>query len=357
MKLLVSLLVTALPFSLMAADAAPTPVPTLDLTGSVQLQMQKATWDNVKPGTKSDNLDELWGRVNFGAKFKADGFSSEVNIRAFPVGFGYEALTGLTVKDSTDTISLTVKKTGIEKVQIEQAWVKYSWGIADLKIGRMSTITGRSVTLGNYLDLDPGTAFQGKVGYHNALEFTAKKEISTTTIMLGAGDAKLNTGYLRIWEQVVPFKGSTLAAGYRSNVFDLGYDENAFIDNRLSFTGDYEIMKDFKPYVEVGIIKKAARTSTQEDSSFVPLLFGSTIPTKGFLNTLGVEIEYLKDRKGVDIQKTGAAAVTKKPVVFQIYADKKFGTRTRLQFALMTDQAGASAGDLRIALRYTGTLK
>ena len=255
------------------------------------------------------------------------------------------------------TIMATRVMIGIEKVQIEQAWVKYSWGIADLKVGRMSTITGRSVTLGNYLDLDPGTAFQGKVGYHNALEFTAKKEISTTTIMLGAGDAKLNTGYLRIWEQVVPFKGSTLAAGYRSNVFDLGYDDDAFIDNRLSFTGDFEIVKDFKPYVEVGVINKAARTSSQEDSSFVPLLFGTTIPTKSFLNTLGVEIEYLKDRKGGDIKKTGAAAVTDKPVVFQIYADKKLGARTRFQFALMTDQAGASAGDLRIALRYTGTLK
>lgn len=76
-------------------------------------------------GKKHDNLDEFWGCANLGAKCKAKGFSSEVNIRAFPEGWGYEPLTGLSIKDFTDTLSLSTSKTSIAKFQIEQAWVKY----------------------------------------------------------------------------------------------------------------------------------------------------------------------------------------------------------------------------------------
>ncbi|MBN1602662.1 MAG: hypothetical protein JW915_13725 [Chitinispirillaceae bacterium] len=310
--------------------------PALELIGSFQLQMQKAFWDN----NSKDNLDDFFGRINLGSSFKAGDFQTFINIRAFPVGFGYEALTGAAFDTSTD--KLTVSKTKVANFQVEQGWFKYVWPLLEVRFGRFNTSTSKYLTLGNYLDKNPSSGFQSRLTYHNATEFVFKTGILTSNVILGAADVKLNTGYLRIYESIKPMKQMTVAAGYYGNVFDIAYNKNALITNRFDFLASYEIIKGLCPYFELGVIQKPNKRDYD-----VPLLIGCSIPTGKVLSSLAVEMEYLADRK---------ISNEDKPVLVSIYADKKVG-RTRFQAGLFSDPQGENTFDLRFGLRMTASLK
>jgi len=328
--------VAAISASVRADDSAPAAAPVFDLTGSLQLQAQKAVYDN---GTEN-NLDDFFGRVNIGGLFKAPDMQAFINIRAFPEGFGYEPIIGAAF-DSTAQ-SVEIQKTKIAKFQVEQAWFKYIWGSTSLLIGRFYKTTSKSVSFGNYIDQDVPGGFQLKVYYHHAAELSIVTGMLTSSLLLGAGDSKLNTGYLRIFECIKPVDGLTIAAAYRSNAFDPIYDENAEVFNRFSLNADYRIMKDLVPYVEFGVIQKV------DDEYDLPLLIGCKVPTSSILSALGFELEFLNDRKvgGDDV-----------PVLWNIYFDKTAGEHTKFQAAVYSDPAGKSASDVRIALRMTATLK
>jgi hypothetical protein len=199
------------------------------------------------------------------------------------------------------------------------------------------------LTLGNYLDQNPSSGFQSKLTYHNATDFTIKTGILTSNVLLGASDASLNTGYLRIYESVSLMKQFTFSAGYNGNIFDVTYNKDAIVTNRFEFLTNYEIIKGLCPYLELGIIQKT--TKTEYD---VPFLIGCSIPTGDILSSLAIEMEYLADRK---VKKED------KPVLVSLYLDKKVGKRTKFQAALYSDQVGQKTFDLRFALRMTAMLK
>ena len=352
--------------SVFAADKVAVPkdekVPALELTGSVQVQMQRALWENVTPGKKHDNLDEFWGRANLGIKFKAKDFSSEVNIRAFPEGWGFEPLTGLVIKDSTDTVSLSTLKTSIAKFQIEQAWVKYMYKYIDVRVGRYYTTVSKTISAGNYLDQDPGMGFQLKATYHNGIDVTLKTGIASTNFLLGATDLKLNTGYLRLYEVINPTKEFSAGFGYRANLFDLARNEYADLEHRFALNAEYLLMPDLKPYFELGIVKKnAARNQLtgvtlagQKDITTYPVLVGVCIPTGGILNAFNFEVEYVDGREVTNVKDKKKVD---SPLSIGFYADKKLSARARFQIGLFSDAAGTSAGDMRVALRFTSALK
>lgn len=311
--------------------------PVLEINGSFQIQMQKALWDN---GSKN-NLDDFFGRINFGSSFKAGDFQTLINIRAFPVGFGYEALTGAAFDTSSD--KLTVSKTKVANFQVEQAWFKYVWPIFEIRLGRFSTTTSKTLTLGNYLDQNPSSGFQSRITYHNATELILNTGILKSNVTLGVTDANLNTGYLRIYESISPIKKMTVGAGYCGNVFDLAYDEDATVTNRFDFLANYEIIQGLSAYFEFGLIEQP----TDTDYDF-PILFGCSIPTGKVLSSLALEMEYMENRK---IQ------TSKKPVLFSMYMDKKVGSRTKFQAAIFSDPQSEKTFDLKFALRMTASLK
>jgi hypothetical protein len=311
--------------------------PALELIGSFQLQMQKAFWDN----NSDNNLDDFFGRINFGSSFKAGDFQTFFNIRAFPVGFGYEALTGAAFDTATDKLTLT--KTKVANFQVEQGWFKYVWPLVEIRLGRFLTTTSKYLTLGNYLDMNPTSGFQSRLTYHNATEFTIKTGILTSNLILGAADASLNTGYLRIYESVSLLKQMTVAAGYYGNVFDVVYKDDALVTNRFNFVANYEILKGLCPYIELGIIQKSNKTDYD-----VPFLVGCSVPAGKVLTSLAIEMEYLADRK---VKKE------EKPVLVSLYMDKKVGTRTRFQAGLYSDPQSTKTFDLKFGLRMTAALK
>lgn len=311
--------------------------PALELIGSFQLQMQKAFWDN----NSDNNLDDFFGRINFGSSFKAGDFQTLINIRAFPVGFGYEALTGAAFDTATDKLTLT--KTKVANFQVEQAWFKYVWPLVEIRLGRFFTTTSKYLTLGNYLDMNPTSGFQSRIAYHNATEFTLKTGILTSNVTLGTADASLNTGYLKIYESVSPMKQMTVAAGYSGNVFDVVYNDGATVTNRFDFLANYEILKGLCPYIELGIIQRSNKIDYD-----VPFLVGCSVPAGKVLTSLAIEMEYLADRK---VKKED------KPVLVSLYMDKKVGTRTRFQAGLYSDPQSTKTFDLKFGLRMTASLK
>jgi hypothetical protein len=340
MNKLFSLSLIVFAVSAFAAPETPAPAksaPTIELNGSLQLQAQKAFWDN---GTKN-NLDDFFGRANLGAFFKTGNFQANINIRAFPEGFGYEPIIGAAFDSSI--MALEVQKTKIAKFQIEQAWFKYIWGNTSLQFGRFDRSLAKTPNLGNYVDQEQSGGFMAKGYYHHATELTMNTGKLSSSILLGAGDAKLNTGYLRIYECISPIQGMNLGAAYRSNVFDIAYDENATVLNRFSFVADYQVIKDLTPYVEFGIIQKATKEKYD-----MPVLVGCKIPTASFFSTLAFELEFLSDRKigGEDV-----------PVLWNLYFDKKVGERTRFQSGIFADPQGSKASDIRFAIRMSSFLK
>ena len=346
-------------------DSAPplvTTPPAFELVGNVQLQAQRALWENVPNGRTRNNLDDFWGRANIGGSFNSKEFSALVNIRAYPEGWGYAPLTGLTIKDTAGSITQASVNTPIAKFQIEQAWVKYASPLVDIRLGRYYTTQSKSFSAGNYLDQDPTMEFLCKFATNNAIDVTFETGITSTNVLLGTTDSKLNSGYLRLCETIVPIKSMTMGLGYRVNVFDLVYNEHAKIDHRIGFNANYTILPQFTPYIELGIYKKSATKNqstgktleNQKDTVSCPFLLGTTIPTSGILNALHIETEYYSIRKVNNI-KTGKTEKT--PLTIGITADKKIGKRSLFQLGLISDAVGISADEMILSLCYTATIK
>lgn len=326
---------------LMKSAAASEPAPQLDLTGSVQIQAQRSLRDDGI----DNNLDDFWGRANFGAQYKSSDFASCINIRAFPEGWGFEALS-LNVKDS---LVVSQRTTPIARFIIEQAWVKYTFSPVEIRIGRYFTSTSKTIHMGNYLDQSPGPGFQAKLSYHHAVDVSTKTGPFTSTLLLGAGDKKLNTGYLRLYESATLLKNKSLnlGAGYRVNVFDFVQNPDVELEHRIAFNADYEVLKGLRPYVEIGIHRKIAK-----DTYDAPVVIGTFIPGGKLFNAIGAEIEILNDRQA----KTRQGEMVDAAVHWNLYLDKKFGSRTRFQLGFFSDPLGTAA-DLQAAVRYTGSLK
>lgn len=91
-------------------------MPAPEWMGDVQIQAQKTLWND---GPK-DNLSDLWGRVNLGAKLADSNAQAMINIRAFPEGFGYEALNSASLKTlAGDSVVLSTTSSNVDRFQVE----------------------------------------------------------------------------------------------------------------------------------------------------------------------------------------------------------------------------------------------
>lgn len=136
--------------SVAVAASAAAPAAGLSLKGDIQIQGER----KFTSQSNRDNLDDFWGRLNFGAEYDDGNFQSKVNIRIFPEGFGFEPLTGATF-DTVGQGSLKVQSQPSPRMVINHAWVRYSVGCAKVRFGRFETVETKSDNFGNYVDLGP----------------------------------------------------------------------------------------------------------------------------------------------------------------------------------------------------------
>ncbi|MBN1980600.1 MAG: hypothetical protein JW795_03655 [Chitinivibrionales bacterium] len=297
------------------------------VTGGLDFLAVKSFWDVPNPG----NLQAFWGRANLGMTYNSPEVIANVNIQAFPEGFGWDPLVTVNFDKADSTIH--AKSEPITKFQISAAWAKFLINPNfDISIGRMEKTTSKTQSAGNYIDQDEGVGFGWRSFYHNATEVILKYEPSTTSIMLGAGDKYLNTGYLRILETIKLNEQANMAVGYRSNIFDLIQNSDAELFNRFAIMGDYTLMPGFMPYFEVGILERFKAGSKTEKEFGYPVTFGTMIPGGTILNIFAVEGEYESERD--------------RSMMFNVQAGKFFNKYVLVLASLASDIFGADDGDL-----------
>ncbi|MDB5104611.1 MAG: hypothetical protein JWP91_2300 [Fibrobacteres bacterium] len=308
----------------------------LDLKADIQIQGER----RFATGSKQDNLDDFWGRLNFGAEYQGEGFQSKANIRIFPEGFGFEPLTGATF-DTTGQGSLKVQTQPSSRIVVNHAWVKFMPGPLSYKVGRFETQESQSGSYGNYIDLGPSGRFLSRPAAHNALEIGREAGPSTTSLLLGTNERRLNRGFVRAYEKYRVSKALQAALGYRVNLFDrLKFPDEELLQ-RFDAGAAWSLPAGWKAFLEAAVLQAKNR----EDDT--PVLIGIQPPTGRILDLLSLEMEWMPTRK---------AAGKDKEILVNAFARKSFG-RLKLETALFSDAADPDANAFGLGLRMTTALK
>ena len=295
-----------------------------------------------------DNLDLFWGRVNIGLDFKDERLQSKVNVRIFPEGFGFDPLTSVAY-DTAGQGSIKSLAEPQAKVQLTQAWARYSWAAASLRVGRMETHDGPSESYGYYLDLGPGGKFLSRKpgSAHNALEVAVRRGPSTTSLALATTDRKVNRGYLRVQQKLALPPRWQAELGYRSNLFDRWKFPEAGILHRYSALVAYAPRPGVLLFAEGALLQVMNR---EEDD--IPVLAGVQFPAGPFADLVSLEAEYLSTRKVV----TGTVSEDKGLLV-NAYGRKKLWKRLNFDLGLFSDAARPDPAALGFGLRMTSAIK
>lgn len=316
--------------------ALPALPPALELKGDIQIQGER----KVSAKSNRDNLDDFWGRLNFGAEYKAKDFESKINIRIFPEGFGFEPLTGATF-DTVGQGAIKTQTTPQSRVVINHAWAKYSLGDSRLKIGRFETVETQSDNYGNYVDLGTSGKFMSRPASHNAVEFSSPLGPVAASALLGTNDRKLNRGFLRLYGKYSPIPALALSLGYRAPVFDQFKYPDDEILQRFDAGAACKLPAGWKAFAEAAVLQAVDK----DDET--PVLVGVQPPTGKYLDLLSLETEYVKDR---------TAAKEPREWLFNVHARKIVG-RVKIDAGCYSDPADKDWNAFQIGLRMTSNIK
>lgn len=309
---------------------------TLSLKGDIQIQADR----KLTSQGRRDNLDDFWGRLNFGAEYEGEDFQSRINLRVFPEGFGFEPLTGATF-DTTGQGALKTQTTSQSRLVVNHAWVRQSLGDYRLKVGRFETVETRSDNFGNYVDLNPSGRFMSRPAVHNAVEASRENKLGSVSVLLGTNDRKLNRGFLRLYGKYAPSKKIQAGLGGKANLFDRFKFPDDEVLQRFDASLSGNLPLGWKAFAEAAVLQAAGR----EDDT--PVLLGLLPPTGKYLDALSLEAEWMPTRK---------VAGKDKPFLFNAHARKALG-RFRLDLGLWSDLADPDADAFAVGLRMTSGIK
>ncbi|MEO6098083.1 MAG: hypothetical protein ABIW76_21435 [Fibrobacteria bacterium] len=318
------------------APPPPMPVTGLEIKGDVQIQGER----KFTSAASRNNLDDFWGRLNFGAEYNSADFQSKINIRIFPEGFGFEPLTGATF-DTTGQGSLKLQTQPSSRVVVNNAWVKYSAGTYRIKFGRFETLETQSSNFGNYVDLGTGGKFLSRPAVHNALELSAVRGKFSGSALLGTNDSKLNRGFLRLYEKYAFSPKLQASVGYRANIFDRFKYQDQEILQRYDLNLALGLPRKWKAFAEAALLQAGGKDDER------PLLLGIQPFTGKALDLLSLETEYVPDRQ---------VAKKDKEWLLNLHVRKIFG-RLKLESSLSSDLADPAWNAYSLGLRITSNIK
>lgn len=330
---------SASPAPVAAPAGSPTVAPAavgLEIKGDLQIQGEK----KLTSAKKADNLDDFWGRLNFGAEYNQPGFQSKINIRIFPEGFGFEPLTGASF-DTTGQGSLKLQTQPSSRVVINHAWARYAVGAYHLRFGRFETLETQSSNYGNYVDLGPGGKFLARPAAHNAVELTRNYGAFSGSVLLGTSDNKLNRGFLRLYEKYTFSKKWNAAIGYRANHFDRFKFEKQEVLHRYDVNVVGGLPQGWKAFAEAGLLQVAGK----EDQT--PILLGIQPHTGKRVDLLSLETEFLPDRK---------VAGKSKEWLMNMHVRKIMG-RLKVESSLSSNLADSDWNSFNLGVRVTSNIK
>jgi hypothetical protein len=318
-------------------------LPGFEIKGDIQIQGER----KLTAQSKRDNLDDFWGRVNFGGEYKSERFESKLNIRVFPEGFGFEPLTGATF-DTAGQGSIKLQTQPQTRVVVNHAWVKTALGDYRLKVGRFETVETQSDNFGNYVDLPPSGKFMSRPAVHNAVEASRAFGPLGNSLLIGTNDRKLNRGFVRLYEKYSPSPKLTATLGYRANVFDrLKYQNEDILqrfDAGLLWGG---LPRGWKVFAEAAVLQYPG---IADDT---PVLLGLQPGCGKVLDVLSLETEWSPTRK---TPSQGSAAGEYKEWLFNVHARKIVG-RLKVDAGWYSDPTDPDGSAFGAGLRVTSNIK
>jgi hypothetical protein len=194
----------------------------LQLDAGLDIEGDKALFDNGS----SDNMDALFGRLYLRPHIEDQHFAAALNVYFYPEGFGYQLLNAAPGEAADD--EQQVESIDIGKVQIWEAYASIFHNAWTFSFGRRLQFNSNACFFGNYTDENAGGYFLGKGYFSHCLELShSYKDINTLSMTIGTDDIAINTGYLRIFNQLSLSGGFNLGVGYRVNLFDRIHNNTA----------------------------------------------------------------------------------------------------------------------------------
>ena len=347
-KIASALLVAGMATTAFAADAE------IGLKANVQTQATKMIADD------SSNFSSLWIRANIGAQYKSENIDGLVMLRIFAPQFGNK------IKDGDG------KTTSYDKILADLYWVNYKWSLNEnnklnLKIGHWKTDWSQSTHFGTYIDKDLTSRGLWMRDYaHNALELGWKTGVSQFSAMLATRDNKMNSGYIRIEEDLKFEFPLEAKLAYRVNAID-PIQNTAAVTHRVAAYLSYKIVPEFRIYGEyahIGTgdekIDKKVHNYLAPESKYMepgkhynPFYFGAEFAPKDGIMSILMSNLYLEWERIGDRQKVHNSAKKMDDWAWTLAWAKKIG-QSKLQFSLYS---GNEMSDLGLAFRLTSTFK
>ena len=316
----------------------------ITLKGNVQTQATKSMEDD------ENNLSSLWIRANIGGQYKSENMDALIMLRIFAPEFGN-----------------TIENKKYDKILADLYWVNYKWELNEknkfhLKLGHWKTDWSESTHFGTYLDKDltaRGLWMRDKA--HDAVEFGWNYGLSDLNIMFATNDSKVNTGYIRVEENMSFTFPLKVQVAYRVNAIDV-IQNTAYLTHRIAAHASYAIIPNFRIYGEFACLYTEDETldtnaenyvNKQESyltpgDAYLPFYVGLEIPTAGILDNLMFEIEYMKDRSDLYTKENDAS-----DFAWTVALTKKF-FKSKLQFSVYSEE---ELNDIGLAMRLTTTIK
>ena len=356
-KIASALLVAGMATTAFAADGE------IGLKANVQTQATKMLADD------SSNFSSLWIRANIGAQYKSESIDGLVMLRIFAPQFGNNNVTDASLdKDG----KLQTKKSAQDKILADLYWVNYKWSLNEnnkmnLKIGHWKTDWSQSTHFGTYIDKDLTARGLWMRDYaHNAIELGWKSGVSQFSAMLTTRDSKMNSGYIRIEEDLKFEFPLEAKLAYRVNAFD-PIQNTVAVTHRVAAYLSYKIIPEFRIYGEYAHIgtgdekvdKKAPNYLAPESKymepgkHYNPFYFGAEFAPKDGIMSILMSNLYLEWERIGDRQKVHNSTKKMDDWAWTLAWAKKIG-QSKLQFSLYS---GNKMSDLGLAFRLTSTFK
>lgn len=289
----------------------------LHLDAGLDIEGDKALYDNGS----SDNVDALFGRLYLRPSIENERFAAALNVYFYPEGFGYRVLNAAPGEAAVDEQS--VESIDIGKVQIWEAYASIFHKDWTFTFGRRLLFNSNGWFFGNYTDENAGGYFLGKGYFSHCLELShSYKDVNTLSMTIGSDDVAINTGYLRLFNQLSIASVLSVGVGYRVNLFDRIYDEEAELVHHGALNLAAPLSHGLTPYVEVGF-----REMGRESDMQIPVVVGLTIEGENIINLIDVEIE-LVDKSMRLSKEVAQYSVFVKKVAIEDHCDVQAGLYT-----------------------------
>ena len=299
-----------------------TPKIAFDINADFELEAGKVFWTS-EDDEYADNLETWSGEANFAVLAEGDDFKGKIAVAFYP---------GDLKDDGYETKS--AKKTAFRNNEngkaddyfsLDEAWAFQETEMFNFKVGRWDNTDKNGDYFGGYID-GYLTGFMSTQASENQLQFGfTPSETMDLYVSFISKSANLNKGDLRAvfnFHNLEALNNIKIQLGYRSNIFDLVYDDDVKVKHNVSLKANVPLLNFIDLFGEIALMNLSA-----DDDMVMPITGGVAINTP-VVDRIILEAEYVGDRYEHPEFVSGGKHV--KDVLGAIYLEKAFTDRFSL---------------------------